>query len=127
MERTKIASEEKAVQWIKKGGGSLRIDGKIIKPGQKFSALPSSIPKGFRDLIKPLEPIPYVIPEPGAKKASAPIPIPKTIKVTEAAYKVEPRPNSKTWFDVVDAQGKKLNEKALTQEIANQLVEDLLK
>ena len=125
MERTIIAIEEQPIKWIKLGGGSIRLPGQIIKPGQKFSAKPSDIPKGFRDVVKPLEPIPYVIPEPGAKKKTEP-PV-QQVKVTEAIYKVQPRANSKTWFDVVDAQGKKLNEKALTKEIAENLVTDLLK
>ena len=46
------------------------------------------------------------------------------IKAEEPMYVVKPR-GSGGWYDVVDANGKALNEKALKKDIAEKLVKDL--
>ncbi len=112
MERT-IPSNE-PIRWRKTGGGALYLHRKIIKPGQVFTARPSEISKAFRDTVIPLEEIP----------AEAP---PPPLEITKADYSVKPRGKSKSWFDVVDSKGKVVNEKALTKEIAEKLVQDLSK
>ncbi len=103
--------EDGSIMWKKVGGGSLRLNGKIIKPGQQFRAHPNAIPAAFKDLIIPLESIP--------KKDEPPMIVTKTV------YEIKPRGKSKSLFDVVDKNGKVLNEKALTKEVAQKLVEDL--
>lgn len=122
MERTKnveVPVEEK-VRWKKLGGGSLRLGGKIIKPGQVFDAFPSQISKAFRDLVVPTN---------GRVDWDTAKPEPKLppVAVTKPVYELKPRGKSKSLFDVVDGQGKALNEKALTKVIAEKLIEDLLK
>lgn len=121
MERTKKAqdtTETDGKVWYKKiGGGSLRIGGKIVKPGEKFRATPESIPKGFRDLLIPLEGGSF---EEVEKKQAV------KLDITKSTYKLVKREKS-AWFDVVDANGKVLNEKGMKKEIAEKLISDLSK
>jgi hypothetical protein len=139
MERTKLPGETpaptplpaEAVQsdgkiWFKKiGGGSLRLNGKIIKPNEKFRARPSDISKSFRDVCIPLE------------KLDAVTDSPTPVKAVKSMYQVVPRGKSKTLFDVVlqtgtDENGEPvfappINEKALPRQIAENLKKDLEK
>ena len=115
MERGNIGSE-KVIKWKKVGGGSLRFSGRIIKPGQIFKAKASEIPEGFRDVVIPLESIPGDTTAPGAPVIDA--------KPVEVEYKLKSR-GSGGWFDVVDLNGKVLNEKALKKDVAEKLVKDL--
>jgi len=120
MERTKTtdntASEK--IRWKKLGGGSLRllIDGKrrIIKPNEKFMATPDEVPQAFRDVVVPLDTIPGTPPTPVITMG------------VQTVYVAKPRGKSGDW-DVVDPNGKVLNEKALKKEIAVKLIEDLAK
>lgn len=109
MERTDL--DDGTIMWKKVGGGSFRLNGKIIKPGQSFRAHPDAIPKAFKDLIIPLEKV-RVKDEP-------------VIAVAKLVYTLQPRGKSKSLFDVVDKNGKVLNEKALTKEVAQNLIDDL--
>lgn len=117
MERTKKPNNPAsgAIRWRKIGGGSLRltIDGKkrIIKPNEKFKAATHEVPQAFRDVIVPLEDIP----------GSPPAPI---VKGIETVYTAKPRGKG-GWYDVVDKNGKVLNEKALKKEVAEKLLQDL--
>ncbi len=118
MKRTNDVSNdtEKVIRWKKVGGGSLRFKGGIIKPGQKFRATESEIPKSFRDSVVPLQELPGTAKKPGVPQH----------KVVEPVYTVKSR-GSGGWYDVVDAKGKALNEKALKKDIAEKLVKDLAK
>ena len=113
MERTVKLEQNDIIRWKKIGGGGLHLNGRIIKPGQVFTARVSDIPKAFRDLCLPLDEIKEVVPPP--------------INVIKYTYTVVPRGKSKSLFDVVDDKGKVLNEKALTKAVAEQLVSDLEK
>ena len=108
------------ITFKKIGGGALRWGNKLIKPGQVFRARPDEIPENFKDVIIPMEHI--------RAPAAPPIVVAKT------EYLVKPRGKSKSLFDVVtktsvDDKGKDvfkaINEKALTKEIADNLLEDL--
>jgi hypothetical protein len=122
MERTK--KEEPVspgrLRFKKIGGGSavLVIAGKKIriKPGEIFRAFQYEIPQQFRDIIIPLDAAIPVSPEP-------------KIVPSKTTYKVQPRGKSKSMFDVVDSQGKLINDKSkpLAKEVAEQLVKDLEK
>ena len=114
MERRK---EEPEIKWKKVGGGSLRLNGKIIKPGQIFKAKASDISANFRDVVIPLESIPGVVTAPD-------LPDPE-IKAVELEYKLKAR-GTGGWYDVVDKNGKVLNEKALKKDIAEKLIKDLV-
>ena len=105
MERTKKNKNE-LIRWKKLGRGSFRMGNKIIKPGQIFSARLMDIPKGCEDIIAPIDKLPAEMKE--------------DIKVVQAVYSVKHR--SGKWFDVVNANGKVLNEKAMTRESALELI-----
>lgn len=103
-----ITSSKKV--WFKNFGGTHRAkDGRIIKPGQKFKEYPENVPEQFRDKIRPTEELP---------------PEPPVVPVT-GGYTVRARENAIGWFDVVDADGKAVNEKALRPDDADELVKDL--
>ena len=118
MERTKsVGSTPQKPLWKKIGGGSLRIGNRIIKPNQTFDAYPEEISPGFRNLV-----IPVSADASFAKEAPRE---PKPEEVVKEKYAVQPRGESKLWFDVVDGSGKVLNEKALKKDMADQLKADL--
>ncbi len=118
MERTKvIESKSPKPTWKKIGGGSLRIGNRIIKPNQTFEAYPEEISPSFRNLIIP------VSADASFAKSTPREPTPE--EVVKEKYTVKPRGESKVWFDVIDSNGKVLNEKALKKETADQLKADL--
>jgi hypothetical protein len=111
MERTTNVDPE-AIKWKKIGGGSFHatINGRqvIIKPGQVFFAKEEEIPSGVRDLVVPVDPV-------GVQKKV----VEQEAKVAEAikpVYNLQHRGGG--WFDIVDADGKVQNEKALKKEDA---------
>lgn len=126
MERTKHVGlnpdANNIEKWKKLGGGSFRLNGHIIKPGQTFKAMESEIPVGFRDVVVRADEAPV-----GIGKAPAPRKVsPPEIKPVEVVYTKKARATV-GWFDVVDSNGKALNEKALREDIADKLVRDLAK
>jgi len=110
MERVRATNQP--IRWKKTGGGGFIFKGRLIKPGQVFTAHPDEVPKAFRDVCIPLDEIPAPPPQ-------------EEIEYVASAYTVKPRGNSNTWFDVYDANDKKINEKALTRATAEQLAKDL--
>ena len=107
---------EKVITWKKVGGGSLRFNGQIIKPGQTFKARDSEISPTFRDVIIPLEAIPGVAPAPGR-------PV-EVITADKVEYKLKAR-GTGGWYDVVDVNGKVLNQAGMRKETAEKLIKDL--
>lgn len=99
---------EDKVRWRKTGGGSFRMkNGRIIKPNEVFYATVAEIPRGFRDVIVPIDALPE----------EAPI---------ISATKYELRTRGVGWFDVVNtATGKVENENALRKADAERLLRDL--
>lgn len=127
MERTKINTAslaEEQVRFKKIGGGSFRMGNRIIKPGQVFMAFPSEIPKIFRDVVIAVD-TNFKFDATKAKKEIETPPPP--VVVTPLKYSIQPHGKSLYLYDVVDAQGKILNEKSLKKEIAEKFVEDLMK
>lgn len=103
-------TERSKITWKKLGGGSFRLaSGKIIKPNQVFEAYPEDIPVAFRDRVVPVNPddLPQEYP----------------LEVVKANYQVIFK--SPGWYDVVDGNGKVVNEKRLRSEDAKRLVEQL--
>jgi hypothetical protein len=111
MERTKSST---AIRWKKVGGGHFMFNGRIIKPGQVFTAREDQISKNFRDLCVPLDELPSAAPPP-------------PLEIVKLVYTVQPRGKSNTWYDVVDARGKVVNEKGMAKEKAEALAHDLSK
>jgi hypothetical protein len=131
MERTKSNTvqnaEEGKVRWKKAGGGSFRMGNKIIKPGETFWAFPGEIPKAFRDVVIPLNG--DVVFKEEKKKEE----LTKNIEGKKPAFIAKQR-EGEQWWDVFNVQivdgkevEKKFNEKGLTEEKANSMLEDLLK
>jgi len=111
--------EEKKYRWKKLGGGSLRLKGQIIKPGQIFTASEKEIPPAFRNQVQSLDGLPSV-----TNKVIPSIVAVKTTYIMKPSEKgkIQPHGNSKTWFDVVDLDGKILNEKGLSKDDAANLL-----
>ena len=109
MERTKKVNPG-VIRWVKQGGGSLRLNGRIIKPGQRFNARLDEIPEAFRDVCVPLDKLPV---EPEDNLAAVP-----------AEYKLKQR-GATNWYDVVNSKGKVLNEKAMHRTDALELIKVL--
>ncbi len=101
------------ITWKKTGGGSLRLAKRLIPPGATFKARVSEIPKGFRDVVIPME----LIPE--AQQV--------TVPPVKSAFQVVPRGKSKSMFDIIGANGKRMNEQPLTKAVAERLKADLEK
>lgn len=105
MERTRKATDGR-LRWKHTGGGILRLrNGKMIRPGETFLALSNEVPTAFRDTIKQLDPT-------------------VEVEAVKVVYTAKKRGNS-NWWDVVDAQGKVLNDKALKKAEAVELAEKL--
>jgi hypothetical protein len=99
------------VQWINTGGKFYRADGRCVLPGQKFMANENEIPKAFRDVIKPLTPI---------------IPI-ASAKIVSKQYHLRSYTEGENegLFDIVDNNGKVLNEKPLDEDNAQIIMKAL--
>ena len=125
---TETGTETEVIRWKNISRKSFTMPNRIIKPGQEFKASLSAIPVNFRDVIIPLDDI--VLPEapkppvqkPPKKQAVATGDVEPT-PATVTKYFVKPRGGA--WYDVVDVDGKVLNEKALREPAAKELVETL--
>ncbi len=96
-------------RWKKIGGGSFRMSsGRIIKQNQVFRANKEEIPMGFRDVVILLDD--EVLDDP-------------TMTAVEMKYEVKPKGGG--WFDIVNASGKKMNEKSLRFQDAQKFAEAL--
>lgn len=137
MERTKYATpapeeqvvdndfvepvEEQEIEYVKVGRGSLRLQRRvwvgsqkvtkssIIKPNQHFWARPSEVPEGFADTVRPVQSLP---PEP-------------PLEPVAPGYEMKPREDNPDLWDVVDKQGKVMNERPLTRPDAVELMQAL--
>jgi len=115
MKRT-TNSDPDALLWKKIGGGSFAatINGRrvIIKPGETFLARPDEIPLGQRDVIVPADPVDLAKKEQNKEEKISSDNAPK--------YSLSDRGGS--WWDVVSADGKVQNEKALRKPAAEELL-----
>jgi hypothetical protein len=112
MERI-VEETDGKISYKKVGGGSLRWNKRLIKPGQIIRLNPDEVPHTFRDVLIPLEQI--------REKVVAPI------VYTKSEYKLTPHGKSKSLYDVVDSQGKVLNDKSLTKAVAEEFITELNK
>ena len=110
------------VRYKKLGRGSLRMNGKIIKPGEIFYAYPDQIPTTFKDIIIPLDDTVEAREERQVKETIAP-----KVNVVKHEYSLQNKGKSTLWWDVVDSNGKVINEKGLKKEDAESLIENLKK
>jgi len=128
MERTKTVqtdNEAKKPLWKKIGGGSLRLGGRIIKPGQIFEAYPEEISKGFRKLVIP-QSANAVFTDKAPPVEVAPAPE----KIVKSKYDLRQRPGltmeqkgkSPLWFNVLNAEGDVITEKAVKKSEAEKML-----
>jgi len=108
----------------------LRLNGRIIKPNEIFTAKKEEIPASLRNVIIPLGTTWSNLDGDGFQGVNKVKKLPeeekKEIEQAVPKYLVVPRGNSNSWFDVVNAQtGKPINEKALRKDVAEQLKHDL--
>jgi hypothetical protein len=101
------------IQWKKTRGTLALRGGKVVGPGETFMAGPEDIPEVFRDTVVPVNPEDLLDPE-------APMP------------PVEPEPPSYTIksctpgrYNVLDGQGKAVNERPMSLDDAKRLAENL--
>ncbi len=104
----KVKKDDGLIEYKKIGGGSLRFDGKIIKPNQTFFALKDKIPLGFKDVVIPVAELKF-------KKS--------TVKKV-SKYKLVNIKGKVGWFDIYDGK-KKLNEKALNRKEGEKMLKSL--
>lgn len=86
---------------------------RIIKPGQIFQAKLEDIPVGARDVIVPVD----------ATEMEKAVPKEDRVEAATPEYFLQKR--SAGYYDVVDAEGKVQNEKALREGPAKELIETL--
>ena len=138
-------TESKAIKWRKIGGGSLRWNGKIIKPNEIFRARPEEVPLSFRKYLVALEDVPKppdIVPvktftahrEPVAQKevtaAQKEVPAAqKEVSIVEKEIKYELGKRGTGvggWWNVVNmVSGKPINDKGLRESAAKQLAQEL--
>lgn len=120
MERTKKVETpvvgETRLRWRKTGGGSLRWHNKIIKPGEIFLAHAEDLPKAFMDSLVCLDPIEVQ----KEKKA-----VQEKVVAPPVLYKLEKDTKSKSHWNVVNEEGKPINETPLEKEHAEALLTSL--
>jgi hypothetical protein len=116
MERTK-KKEVNLPRWKNIGGGTFRLhipgcrERKIIKPNQTFLADYSEIPENLRDVIQCLDGNPEEKDTEEAKKAKSP------------TFSIESKGGG--WYNVVNSEGKVMNESSLHKEEAEKLKSEL--
>jgi len=99
------------IKWVNKTGKVSLDNGKTYKRGEPFLAHEEEIPKGARDVIKPLDAIP------------APAPLVPVIGFEIVPSKDKPD----GWFNVINVMSKKpINNKGLRQEEAELMLSNLL-
>ena len=112
--------EETRLRWKKIGGGSLRITlggkKKIIKPGEVFLAHESELPVAFMDSLQCLasETEKKINKEIVAKQNAVP-----------AIYELQEAEGTDDLWNVVNPEGKAINEKPLDIDAANELLNSL--
>jgi hypothetical protein len=105
------------LRWKKLGGGSLRIaiggQNRIIKPGEEFWAEASELPKSCMDLLQCLDATGLKASEVKERSKSPVIPVVYTLQKVEG---------EKDLWNLVDTEGKVLNESLLSKESADELL-----
>jgi hypothetical protein len=109
------------------GGGSLRIrtggKSRIIKPNEIFKAYPSDISAAFKHLVVEIDEVDKTIIVPAKAETIIPSEEEK-IEVVKKLYSIKRRGKS-MWYDIVDSNGKVVNDKALRKDNAEELLKAL--
>lgn len=106
---SEVVEEEASVRFRKIGGGTLRLaSGRIIKPNQVFSARASEISQSARKFVVPLTG--------NFQEVDSP-------KRVEQKYTLHVR--APGWYDILDGEGKVINENALREAQAREMLKSL--
>jgi hypothetical protein len=104
-----MSNQDGIVKWKNLSGTFRMREGKrIIKPNETFDAHPDEIPKAFRDTVVPVNPESIVEPP---------------LQIASGTYEIKSR--GPGLYNVVDGQGKIVNEKGLSAQAAKELLETL--
>jgi hypothetical protein len=91
------------------GGTHRTADGTVIKHGEILVAYPGEIPPSFMDKFKPLDDLPVVAES--------------SLEVVKQIYSLKDR--SAGWFDIIDGNGKRVNEKPMIKADAEAVLAKL--
>jgi hypothetical protein len=98
--------------WWRNMGGTFKLNkSTVIKPNQKFQAYEHEISKAFRDVIIPMG-------------VSKPVETVAPVDVKKTTYTMQPS-TEEGMFDIYNSIGKKMTEKPLDEETANNIIKDL--
>lgn len=86
---------------------------KMIKAGQTFTARLDEIPEGFRDVVVPVD---------GTELKEAENDF-DNVDIAKLTYTISPRGGN--WYDVLDSDGKVMNDKSLRKDAAEALISSL--
>jgi len=118
-----IEKKPELKRFKKIGGGSFILKGKMIKPGQVFLADPNDIPVAFRDTVLAVDGN-VNFDKHLVTKASPPPPGPKDVK--KAVYEARQRTGSQWWDIYREGEEKPINEKGMTKEKAEAMIQSLM-
>lgn len=116
MERTKkeiVIEQSTKLRWQKTGGGSLRFGNRIIKPGEVFEANLDELPKAFMDTLICLD---------KADLQKVQDVVRRETQTPEILYRLAKSKTAKTLWDVINAEGKPINEVSLEKVSAEELL-----
>lgn len=104
------------IKWTRIGGGSsvLVINGKqkMLVQNRVVWALPEEVPEGVRDVVVPVHP-----------EDLGDVEKTESINVAKLEYTVVPKKGG--YYDVVNSDGKVINEKSLRKDAAQELIDSL--
>lgn len=128
--KSRVKLNEGEVLFRKLGGGSFRFGGKIIKPGQTFAARPEVLPKAFMDLFEIVSGGEEAKTKAKALKENKEETIAVTseeVKSEEYSLQLNKDASTKTnkLYDIVDGDGKKVNDEPLNKTIAEETIKQL--
>lgn len=123
MERTKTTKQPEGLQWRKLGGGSLRLNGQIIKPNQVFWAALEDVPTSFLDCLECLSPG-------GLQKVIKEETVIEEKDIEMASYSLKLNAAKSTdkeqLWDIVNEKGKVINEEPMSKEEAEATITALM-
>lgn len=111
MEKRSTKTQEK-FYWVRTTAGNVYVNDERHTKGEVFIADPADVPKGALDVVKRCNKDGSLHQEP-VKKAKS------------QTYEMQSRGKSKTWWDVLDGNGKRINDRALSKKDAAMLLKEL--
>lgn len=109
------------MKWKKIGGGSLRMNGRLIKRGEIFIAAKEDIPRNFWSRVIVVGHCDTEEVEPQTERVQPAYEIRQSIPEEEPEFEIVKKPFG--WCDIINTQtGKTINEKKLRMEEAEEML-----